>query len=629
MNQTGIKVDLELVEQARQGNKDSINQLLETIYPQLASYVYRTTLDHDLKDEVVQETILEAYKDINKLRQQDRFWPWIRGIAYHKLCQFYKMEKRQRDILEPTLAHTYMKKRNNNIHQPDHLGKLISEEQKAFIMNSMKKLKPKHRQIINLRCFEGMDYSEIAEMTDSSAFSARVAFFRAKKELQKIFTSNGMANVSLLSALIAFAKMTSESSAATLSQHAITNQTLHVGLPATIAGYMGTKTTMTAATIALVGGISGSVAVKSIANTPEVNPSAQVAQMMTKQTVINSGNKERWFYYPEGPDKPVMIRTMKVIENSKNTTPYSLQNEQGNFLFTNGAIQINNFRLWNSDFSVQRLPTDSPELTYFLNKVEGRSVHMEPMTDSFDDLLVINQYNQQNEVVSSEVNYLPDATKELYYLYDKPSGNTFIDNRDAMHQRGWTGFRINGQLNGIDIQGKGQIPFTFSHMKNHTPWMQIDSRNDTLAIDHVSGSAFLDSQENVVASLPNLSLFKGMSRPWTGIHTLDVIRRDAAMQQLWFNTEIDTTTLKSIISVDFSHQGIRGNIEYHVDLEKDLLDKIVIISDSLSGEIMFEYLQDMPGNDFNSPQLVVDSQGFNDESHYGVLWPIELANLVK
>ena len=75
----------ELVERARRGDKASLNELAGMARERLRVYVYRLTLNDDLTQEIVQESLFEMCRVLDKLKQTDRFWSWLYGIATNKL----------------------------------------------------------------------------------------------------------------------------------------------------------------------------------------------------------------------------------------------------------------------------------------------------------------------------------------------------------------------------------------------------------------------------------------------------------------------------------------------------------------------------------------------------------------
>lgn len=84
---------IELVEKARRGDRQSLNQLAAVARERLRVYVYRLTLKEDLTQEIVQESLLEMCRVLGKLKQTDRFWSWLYGIATNKLHRHHRTEK--------------------------------------------------------------------------------------------------------------------------------------------------------------------------------------------------------------------------------------------------------------------------------------------------------------------------------------------------------------------------------------------------------------------------------------------------------------------------------------------------------------------------------------------------------
>ena len=87
-----------LAEQAKLGDKPSLEKLTELVHPRLYAYVYRIILQKNLAQDIVQEALLEMLKVIENLEKPDRFWPWLRGIAYNKIRLQYARQYRRRTV---------------------------------------------------------------------------------------------------------------------------------------------------------------------------------------------------------------------------------------------------------------------------------------------------------------------------------------------------------------------------------------------------------------------------------------------------------------------------------------------------------------------------------------------------
>ena len=199
---------IELVEKARAGDRQSLNQLAELARERLRTYVYRLTLKDDLTQEIVQESLLEMCKVLGKLQRADRFWSWLYGIATNKLHRHYRTEKALRHA-----AASEERRQGSMKERQGGFENLVGQELKQIVSTAMQKLRTRHKAVLIMRCYDGMSYSEIAESMGCSEFSTRMLFMRAKQSLQKELSHNGFGKGSLLAALVIFGKMTAPSKA--------------------------------------------------------------------------------------------------------------------------------------------------------------------------------------------------------------------------------------------------------------------------------------------------------------------------------------------------------------------------------------------------------------------------------
>ena len=95
-------------------------------------------------------------------------------------------------------------------------------------------------------------------------------------------------------------------------------------------------------------------------------------------------------------------------------------------------------------------------------------------------------------------------------------------------------------------------------------------------------------------SLPAGTFFMGMNKPWMGLHCIDTVRRDAAINGIPFKTELLSDKTKCKVSL-FHNSNI---IEYVIDMDMDLIDKISFRDESgnSNGHIVFEYFMTRPAN---------------------------------
>ncbi len=587
---SGEDIYIELVKRAQLGDKESLNRLAELAKERLYAYVYRLTLTHELTQDILQECMLEMFKFLDKLQKAEGFWPWLRKIAANKVRTYYGNKQNR-----TTMSLAEIDDKSLQRDSQEGVADLIRQELKQTILSAMQQLKPRHRHILVLRCYEQMKYSEIGEEMGCSEFGARRLFYRAKKSLAKQLARRGLGRGSLMVALVLFGKMTatSEASAANV---AVTAATVKVGVMASLATMVTSKTAVISVTTGaiVVAGTVSMVPGTNKNNAQQLTSKSTVFSSSPSQVEANNDFEEHWYYYPPGTKGVVMRRVRSANEDIESYSQW-LQNDQANYYKRKNTIYINNYRMWADDLSVQRLPTDSPDLIEFLSLVEGRSDRMKYIPSYSNGLLVVVNQGQNNNHSQLTLRY--DVSDEEYFRYKWPAGAKVVDKRDAMHRRGWTYFKIIGQINAKEVQGKGRIPFVCAASDRHWPWIVLKVGEST--VDQAG--------------------FAGIGRPWMGLHTIDTVRRDAAQKQIWFETKYDKRTGKA--QVILKPESVR--IVYTIDMEKDVIEKIASsTSDGRKGELGFSYLQEIDniGNEFAEPRR----QASMRERSEGILWLLEL-----
>ena len=239
--------DIQLIQQAQRGDKASMDALTHRVRPNLLAYIYRLTLDYDLTQDMLQETLLEMVKSLWRLRKIDRFWFWLCRTALGKVQHHYRSEERKRKI-KMSVIENWRLSEHDQVDQNDGLTNLQRKELSDVVFKAIKKLKFKYRNVLTLRCYEQMQYTEIADMLGCTELQARVLFFRAKHSLKKQLFKSGFSRGLLLTALGLFGLLTTPAEAAATCT--VTAASVKVGFVPALIGAATTKLGMfTAATI--------------------------------------------------------------------------------------------------------------------------------------------------------------------------------------------------------------------------------------------------------------------------------------------------------------------------------------------------------------------------------------------
>jgi RNA polymerase sigma-70 factor (ECF subfamily) len=613
----------ELVRQARCGSRESLDRLADLVRGRLYAYVFRMVLEEADTQDLVQESMLEMCKFLQDLEHEDRFWPWLRAIAFNKVRRHRSREQQR----PRTVPFSKAKEPQSGSGDRDSgLARLVADEMKQLVLSAIGELKPSHRRVLAMRCYEGMGYAQIGELMDRSEFGARILFFRAKKALRRALARKGLGKGFLVTALVLFGKMTAPSEAAA-AEVTVTSASLSVGAGAAVVGVAASKATVVSLAAA------GAVAVGTVATTLQPGKSAGPEELAPSEVVqpaiqmhLPAGAEQCWYYFPQGAGGPVMMRLMSSAPRGRGLYCKWRQNESANYHYdTNkNTVFIENHRTWRSDLAVWLLPTDGAELRGFISQVQGTQMRGEYVGGTGPGSCVITRRDPNGTDAGSLLVRNRHLLDEEFFRYNWPAGVRTLDRRDAMHKRGWTHFRVAGHLDGRNISGVGQLPFVYETSTEYSPWLKLQIANCLVIEDSGACAVIYEGEGKVVAGYPAGSFFRGLSRPWMGLHTVDVIRRDAAESRISFATTYAEGEEKAQIVLTAG----QAELTYTIDMEKDLVERIALsLSDGRTGELRFTYLQDVEGlgPEFAQPQ-VGRRHGGKRRPSPGILWPLQLMN---
>lgn len=627
---------IDLVKKAQTGCEQSMDGLVQLAQKNVSAYIYRLTLNYHLTEDLQQETLLEIVRSVKNLRCPEAFWAWVYRTALGKVQHHFRVQKRHRELQEMAMPDKERLLERLSEHDADGLKTLINKELSQAVLDAMSKLKIRHRNVLVLRFCEQLSYSEIAEVMDCSEMAARVLFFRAKQMLKQKISGHGFGKGSMLLAIGLFGQMTAPADAAPFT---LSSASAKVGTIAALIGAATTKLgigilTTTAAVMLATGAIifndynsldgfgypAKRSEIKSFHYIEQAwEKSSSPNQNLIRGRSLSKGAYEQWYYFPDGIEGPLFMIMQRWDPSRKNKLCGWMQNATGNYYYHSGSntLHMYDYHLPMRRLSTRRLPSDTAEFTEFLNQVEGEGERAGLVYDRDDKtgllvgVLDDRFYNAQKFESRIAYNNIDEKTFGSF-RHKWPADTPIVDERDPMHQRGWTYFRVNGQINGEAVYGIGRVPFVYSEIAEHPAWLLLNVGENLVIADGPEQAYLADGSGKIITSYPPGSFFRELSRPWMGMHVMDVIRREAVKKRIAFSTEP--------FGGDEEHYGKAKvtlfteptQVDFIIDIDKDVIEKIEFPANGSSGSdeqnvLRFTHLQEIDelGGEFDEPETIV------------------------
>ncbi|HJX83405.1 MAG TPA: RNA polymerase sigma factor [Candidatus Angelobacter sp.] len=179
--------DAAVVAQVLAGDKEAFRVLVERHSRSIYHVVYRMTGNPQDTEEIVQETLLRAYKALPRFELRSNFGTWLYRIAVNRTLDFLnagKMKQKYQITEEPDFEGNNKEVRLTATSPgPDRL--LLSAEVKSKIVQAMGLLTPPERVAFTMRHMEGKSIGEISRTLKLKPSAAKNSVFRAVQKLRQ------------------------------------------------------------------------------------------------------------------------------------------------------------------------------------------------------------------------------------------------------------------------------------------------------------------------------------------------------------------------------------------------------------------------------------------------------------
>lgn len=187
------KYDFELVERARKGDQKAYADLLgryrDSIYFMLLKMVNNSS---DAEDLTI-EAFGKAFRNIEQYTPNYAFSTWLFKIATNNCIDFIRKKRGSTISLDQTLDDSGSITPSNSIRSDtlDPEMSLINQQKVKQLRDVVSKLKPRYRNLVELRYFQEFSYEEISAELKLPIGTVKAQLFRARELLYNILKGTG------------------------------------------------------------------------------------------------------------------------------------------------------------------------------------------------------------------------------------------------------------------------------------------------------------------------------------------------------------------------------------------------------------------------------------------------------
>jgi RNA polymerase sigma-70 factor (ECF subfamily) len=162
---------------------EAFRELISLYQERLYIHIRTIILNHDDTDDVLQETLIKVYQNIDTFKGNSQLFSWMYRIATNQALDFLKQKSRKLNIQEGEL-NDYL------IDQLEADSLFDGDEAELLLQKAIATLPQKQQLVFKMKYYEDLDYQSISEILDTSVGALKASYHHAVKKIELFLQAN-------------------------------------------------------------------------------------------------------------------------------------------------------------------------------------------------------------------------------------------------------------------------------------------------------------------------------------------------------------------------------------------------------------------------------------------------------
>ena len=167
-----MQVDKEILIRIKEGSRSAFGELLDECQAILFRFVFSLVRNNDDASDIVQETFIKVWKNINRFDINKNFTPWLYKIANNQCRDYWR-------------RNTNLIKRNEDLKQEESASQHSDETPEINLLQHLDILPKKQKMIFILRNLQELSIADIASILSMTQSSVKTNLFYARRTLHE------------------------------------------------------------------------------------------------------------------------------------------------------------------------------------------------------------------------------------------------------------------------------------------------------------------------------------------------------------------------------------------------------------------------------------------------------------
>jgi RNA polymerase sigma-70 factor (ECF subfamily) len=159
----------------------AFRDLVEKYKERLYWHIRRMVLDHDDADDVLQNTFIKVYRNIQSFKEDSAIYTWMYRIATNEALSFLQKRAKFYDATSDELQ----MKMIENLKADAYFD---GDEIQMKLQEAIATLPEKQRLVFNMKYFEELKYEDMSSILETSVGALKASYHHAVKKIEMQLT---------------------------------------------------------------------------------------------------------------------------------------------------------------------------------------------------------------------------------------------------------------------------------------------------------------------------------------------------------------------------------------------------------------------------------------------------------
>ena len=159
----------------------AFRELMALYKERLYWHIRKIVISHDDADDVLQNTFIKVYKNIDKFNADSKIYSWMYRIATNESITFINKRAKMRQVDVNELQGEMIQNLESDVY-------FDGDEIQLKLQKAVATLPQKQQLVFNMKYFDNMKYQDISDVLETSVGALKASYHHAVKKIEKYIT---------------------------------------------------------------------------------------------------------------------------------------------------------------------------------------------------------------------------------------------------------------------------------------------------------------------------------------------------------------------------------------------------------------------------------------------------------